>query len=367
MPERIPVARPDLSGNERPYVLAALEEGWIGSTGRFLERFEADFARYCGVRHALACSNGTVALHLLLLALGLGPGDEVVVPSFTYVASANAVTYTGATPVFVDSDPETWNLDPSAVAAALTPRTRAILAVHLYGHPAAMDPLRDLASTRGIALLEDAAEAHGAEVMGRRTGSLGDAATFSFFGNKILTTGEGGMVTTNDAALAARMRQLKNQGMDPARRYWFPVVGYNYRMTNVAAAIGCAQLERMDGFLAERRRIAADYDARLAPHVERLGLTLAPRAPWATRVPWLYSLLVPSTRRDALLAHLDGEGIESRPFFHPMHTLPMYRASGPLPVAERLGASGINLPTFQGLAEDQIDRICESLVRFLES
>ena len=369
--DRIPVACPDLSGNEKRYVQEALDEGWISSTGRFLTRFETEFAGYCGVKHALACCNGTVVIHLLLVAMGIGPGDEVVVPSFTYVASANAVAYTGATPVLVDSEPEHWNLDPSKLEEAITPKTKAIMAVHLYGHPADMTAIRAIADAKGIPVLEDAAEAHGAEVRGRRVGSLGLAATFSFFGNKILTTGEGGMVTTDDDALAARMRQYRNQGMDPGRRYWFPVMGYNYRMTNVTAAIGCGQLERMDELVAGRLRIAEAYNRRLRPHTGVHGLQLPSEATWGKHVHWLYSLRVPAERRDALMAHLDRKGIESRPFFHPMHTLPMYQGPGfsggrRLPVAEALGASGLNLPTFHALTESQIERICDEVVAFLK-
>ncbi len=370
--ERIPVARPDLSGNEKRYVNEALDEGWISSSGRFLTRFEQEFADYCGVKHALACCNGTVVIHLLLLGMGIGPGDEVIVPSFTYVASANGVTYTGATPVFVDSEPTHWNLDPAKLEAAITPRTKAIMAVHLYGHPADMRTIRAVADKHGIPVIEDAAEAHGAEVDGRRVGGLGYAATFSFFGNKIITTGEGGMITTDDDALAARMRQLRSQGMDPQRRYWFPIVGYNYRMTNVTAAIGCGQLERIGDLIEGRRKIAAAYDRHLAPRAAELGLQLPTEAPWARHVHWLYCLRVPAGRRDPLMAHLDRAGIESRPFFPPMHHLPMYtdarHSQGrSFPVAEELGATGVNLPTFHGLPEEAIARVCSEVIAFLEA
>ena len=220
---RIPVAAPVLGGREREYVLDCLDTTWISSTGKYVTAFEEGFAEFCGVPHAVACCNGTVAVHLALLAAGVGPGDEVIVPTLTYVASVNPVVYAGATPVFVDAEPATWNMDPAAVAAAVTARTKAIVAVHLYGHPADMDPILATAREHGIFVVEDAAEAHGAEYKGRRAGGLGDVATFSFYGNKIITTGEGGMVTTDDEALAARIRQLRGQGQDPERRYWFPV------------------------------------------------------------------------------------------------------------------------------------------------
>ncbi|MGB8511125.1 MAG: DegT/DnrJ/EryC1/StrS family aminotransferase, partial [Pyrinomonadaceae bacterium] len=223
----IPVAAPVLAGREKEYVADCMESGWISSSGKYVELFEAAFAKFCGVRHAVACCNGTVALHLALVALGVAPNDEVIVPTLTFVATANAVTYCGARPVFVDSEPETWNLDPAQVEAKITSRTKGIIAVHLYGQPAEMDALRAVARRHGLFLLEDAAEAHGALYKGRPAGSLGDVAAFSFYGNKIIATGEGGMVTTDDDALAARVRLLRGQGMDTERRYWFPVVGYN--------------------------------------------------------------------------------------------------------------------------------------------
>ena len=366
----IPVAQPDLSGNERLYVDQAITEGWISSHGRFLQRFEADFAAFSQSKHAIACANGTVAIHLLLLGMGIGPGDEVIVPSLTYVASANAVTYTGARPILVDSESMHWNIDPVAVERAITPRTRAIMAVHLYGHPADMRALSAIGRRHGVPVIEDAAEAHGAEVDGRRVGSLGLAATFSFFGNKIITTGEGGMVTTDDDALATRMRQLRGQGMDPQRRYWFPIVGYNYRMTNLAAAIGCAQLERADTLLAHRAALARGYAQRLEPLAYRDGFQLPSQATWARHVHWLYCLRVPAPQRDPLMKSLADAQIETRPFFPPMHQLPIYedaafRQERALPVAEQLGATGINLPTWHGLTDGQLDRIAERILAFV--
>jgi perosamine synthetase len=364
---RIAVAMPTLDGRERAYVLECLESGWISSHGRFIADFEAAFAAYCGVKHAVACNNGTTALHLALVALGLKPGDEVIVPTLTYIASANTVRYCGATPVFVDSDPVTFNLDPAQVEARITPRTRAIMPVHLYGHPADMDPINAIARERGLLVVEDAAEAVGAAYKGRRTGGLGDCAAFSFFGNKIITTGEGGMVTTDDDALAERLRLYRSQGMDPARRYWFPVIGFNYRMTNIAAAIGLAQLERVDAHLAARRRVAAGYDRRLAG---RPDLVRPTTASWATHVFWMYTVLTPpgGPTRDEVIARLDREGIETRPAFHPLHRLPPYRdlPGGPYPQAEDIGARGLNLPTHGQLTEDDLDRVSIALLRALD-
>jgi perosamine synthetase len=252
----IPVAAPMLAGNEKKYVMDCLDSNWISSRGTYIERFENAFADFCGARHALSCTNGTTALHLALLALGVGAGDEVIVPTLTFVATANAVTYCGARPVMIDAEPRTWNINPCLIEEKITPRTRGIIVVHLYGHPVDMDPVIEIARRHGLFVLEDAAEAHGAIYKGQVAGSIGDIATFSFFGNKVLSTGEGGMVVTNDPELASKIRLLKDQGMDPNRRYWYPVIGYNYRMTNVAAAIGLAQVEKADWHIQQRRELA---------------------------------------------------------------------------------------------------------------
>lgn len=356
------MAEPLLGDKELEYVTACVKSGWVSSLGEYVRRFENSFAGYCGVAYGVATFNGTVALHLLAATLNLGPGDEVIMPSLTYVATANAIRYTGATPVFVDSERETWNIDPAQVAEAITPRTRAIMAVHLYGHPAEMDTLRALASEHGLHLLEDAAEAHGACYKGRRVGGLGDAAIFSFYGNKIITTGEGGLLITNNKAWAERAFFLENQGRYSDDPYWHPEIGYNYRMTNVQAAIGLAQFERIEELLAIRRRNAAHYNQRLAGIP---GLTLPAEAPWATNVYWMYSVIIEDEfglSRDIVRQRLREAGIESRPFFYPVHTLPMYRTGQSLPVAEDLGRRGINLPSAATLTTHQIDFICDTLI-----
>ena len=359
----IPVYRPSIGQREKQYVAEAMDAGWVSSKGAFLNRFEADFASYVGTRHGISASNGTVALHLAMAALGIGPGDEVIVPSFTYVASVNAIAYTGATPVFVDSDPEWWSLDPSLVEKAITARTRAIEVVHLYGQPADMDPIIEIAARHNLHVVEDAAEAHGATYKGRRVGSIGTIGSFSFFGNKIITTGEGGMLVTSDDDLAVRARHLRGQGVSLTRTYWHDVIGFNYRMTNIAAAIGCAQLERVDETLEAKRNVASWYRSRLQL-VE--GVTVQGEAPWATNVYWMNCILVAPELRDPLMTHMAAEGIETRPFFYPAHTLPMYPSEGSFPVAERLGASGINLPSYAELEEEQVDAICDSVRRFIE-
>ncbi len=365
---RISVAAPRLDGKEREYVLECMDTTWISSVGRFISEFEKAFAEYCGVRNAIACNNGTTALHLALVALDIGPGDEVIVPSLTYIASANAVTYCGATPVLIDNDPGTFNLDPAKLEALITPRTKAIMPVHLYGQICDMDPILEIAKKHNLFVVEDAAEAVGATYKGKTSGSLGTCATFSFFGNKIITTGEGGMITTDDDALAAKMRLLRGQGMDPNRRYWFPIVGYNYRMTNIQAAIGLAQLERVEEHLAARARVVGWYEEKIG----RLGnrVTKPFVAPTGRHVFWMYTVRLGeglSTSRDQVIKDLDALGIESRPVFHPMHVMPPYAhlATGDLTQAELCGADGLNLPTHAGLSEADIDRVIDALDQVL--
>jgi perosamine synthetase len=352
------LAAPFLSGSEWAYVQECLQTNWISSKGRFIEEFESCFAQFTQRKHAIATCNGTAALHIALAGLGAGPGDEVIVPSLTYVASVNAVAYCGAMPVFADSDPRTGCLSVDSVARLLSPRTRGIVAVHLYGHPCDMQPLLELTRARGLWLLEDAAEAHGAAYDGTPAGGFGEAAMFSFFGNKIVTTGEGGMVVTDDDQLAVRLRLLRGQGMDPQQRYWHPTLGYNYRMTNIQAAIGLGQMEHVDQLIYDRRRIADWYRERLA---DVPTLTLLDEVPPASSVFWLYSVLLDrAARRDPLMIELAEAGIETRPFFHPVHRFPMYqqaRTDNGCPVACDLAARGINLPTSSYLRETDIDAI----------
>ena len=365
---RISVAQPKLDGNERKYVMDCLDTSWISSAGKYISEFEKEFARFCGVRHAIATNNGTTALHLALVGLGLMPGDEVIVPTVTYIATANAVRYCNAVPVLVDVCAGSMNIDPAQIEAKITEKTRGIIPVHLYGHAADMDAINAIAAKHNLFVLEDAAEAHGAEYKGRRVGSFGKCATFSFFGNKIATTGEGGMITTDDAELAARLRLFRGQGMDPERRYWFTVIGYNYRMTNIQAAIGVAQMETIESALAERQALAAWYDKALAP-LE--GQVLLPgQANNAKHVFWMYNIFLregDGQRRDAVMRAMDAMGIETRPVFHPMHVLPPYKEDGVYPVADTWAQRGINLPTHQFLTRDDVQRIADSLMKALSA
>ena len=357
----IPVYEPTLGPREEAYVANAMRSGWISSLGKYIKEFETLFADFCGTAHAISVSNGTTALHLILHALGIGPGDEVIVPALSFVASANAVHYTGAKPIFADVDPVTWTIDPAAVEELITGRTRAIMPVHLYGHPAPMAALRALAEKHDLLIVEDAAEAHGAQVGTQRTGALGHAAAFSFFANKVITTGEGGMVTTDDSALAARCRMLRDHAMPPERRYWHDEVGFNYRMTNLQAAVGVAQMARIDEFLARKRAIAAQYSAALA---DLPGLTLPVERPGYTNIYWMYSVLVDhpyALTRDDLILALRDHNIDSRPFFHPLDTLPPYYSSMPCPTALTLSRQGLNLPSAPSLTDDQVAYICAVL------
>lgn len=357
----IPVAEPQLGEHELAYVTECLKGGWVSSLGKYIAMFEEGFCRYCGVKYGIATSNGTVALHLALVTLGIGPGDEVLVPSLTFVATANAVRYTGAKPVFVDSDPSTWNIAPAKIEEKITRRSRAIIPVHLYGHPVDMDPIMEIARKHGLYVIEDAAEAHGAQYKGRIVGGLGDMSCFSFYGNKIITTGEGGMLLTNNEQFAQRALFLKDQAMSLKRRYWHPEVGYNYRMTNLQAALGVAQLERIEEFIQAKREHAALYNSLLS-NVH--GLTLPPEAPWARNVYWMYSVLVEKEfgmGRDDLMRALNQRGIDSRPFFWPIHLMPPYRCGERLSVAEPLAQKGINLPSSCKLTREQIGFICETI------
>jgi perosamine synthetase len=367
--EAVPVSAVDLNGNEERYVIEAMRSTWISSSGKFVARFEKDFADFAGTKYALAVSNGTVALHLALLGLGVKPGDEVLVPSLTYVATANAVRYIGAEPIFVDVDETTWCIDPGKLNESITPRTKGIIAVHLYGHPADMDEINAFAEVHGLWVVEDAAEAHGAKYKERSVGGLGRAATFSFYGNKILTSGEGGAITLDDAELYGRLKMLRGQGMDPERRFFFPIVGYNYRLTNVACAILCAQLERAEELISRRRSVMRRYREGLAG-IDGIGFQ--PVKNFVDPAPWLFSIIIDEAKfgrsRDATIHALREMDVETRPFFIPLHVLPPYRDRADklatnLPVTASLASAGMNLPTYSTISMDTVDRICEIIRR----
>jgi perosamine synthetase len=368
MPDIIHVAAPNLSGNEKKYVDDCLDTSWISSNGKYINLFETSFASWLGVKHALACSSGTVGLHIPLLALGLKSGDEVLVPTLTYIATANAVRYCGATPVFVDSLPDTWDMDPADLERKITPNTKGIMPVHLYGNPCNMDPIMEIANANDLFVLEDAAEAHGAEYHGKKTGTFGIAGVFSFFGNKIITTGEGGMVVTNDDLLADQMRLFKGQGMDPNRRYWFIETGYNYRMTNIEAAIGLAQLENINHHISDRIRIVDWYTELIGDMVDYFvpqTVTNGSKSAW-----WMYSILLTEKSRlsrDELIRVLEKDGIETRPLFYPIHIMPPYLdKQASCPVAEDISYRGINLPTHALLTFSDVEYICMKVKKYVK-
>lgn len=361
---KIPVYQPSLNGNEKKYVNECLDSTWISSKGKFVSEFESSFAEYVGVKNATTVSNGTVAIHLALLALGIGEGDEVIVPTLTYISSVNTIVYTRATPVFVDSLQDSWQIDPQDVIKKITPRTKAIMAVHLYGHPCDMDALVEICKKNNLFLIEDCAEAIGTLYKGKHVGTFGDVSTFSFFGNKTITTGEGGMVITNDETLHDRVVHFKGQGLAKHRQYWHDVIGYNYRMTNICAAIGLAQLENVASVLAEKKRVADTYRKCL----ENTSVVFHnPIGDDIYHSYWMCSILAEDAKqRDLVRTHLDNEGIETRPLFYPVHTMPMYSTQYQRhPVAENLGWRGMNLPSYPGLKTEEIEFICEKIKEVL--
>lgn len=357
----IPVYKPFLGGNVRAYVDDCIDSTWISSRGKYVDEFEKEFGTYVGAEHTTSVFNGTVALHLALVALGLKPGDEVIVPTFTYVASVNTILQVGAVPVFVDSLEDTLQIDPKAVEAAINERTRAIMAVHLYGHPCDMPALSDLATRHDLHIIEDAAEGFGSKISGQHVGTFSDVATFSFFGNKTITTGEGGMILAKDPEIIERCRHLKSQGVSKHREYWHDALAFNYRMTNIQAAIGLAQLEVADDILARKRAVAAHYSSALQELPLRFHNPIGP----VDHSYWMCSIILDDpAERMALRQHLAANGIETRPFFPLTHTMPHCAGHAEAPIAAKLSSSGINLPSFPGLTTDEQNAVTESIRGF---
>ncbi|OQW78288.1 MAG: aminotransferase DegT [Proteobacteria bacterium ST_bin14] len=358
----IPVYRPDLTGNELLYAEDALRSGWISSIGQYIERFEQALASETECAHAIALANGTVALHLALHCMDIGPGDEVIVPTFTYIASVNTIAQTGAVPVFAESRASDWLMDPADIERRITPRTKAVMPVHLFG--AICDPdINVIARRHGLRVIEDAAEALGSRRNGRHVGSDADITSFSFFGNKTVTTGEGGAVITRDPVLAERLRKVKGQGQSLTRRYWHDEMGFNYRMTNICAAIGTAQMERLPEILARKQAIADIYRSELSGN----RFVFQELAPGVQSSNWLVSLLLPpGVDRDQTIARLLSSGIDSRPVFYCAHQMPVYRSDEHFPIAEDIAARGISLPSFPTLEDSQIRMISANLRSIVE-
>ncbi len=375
----IPVNEPLIGEQEIANVLDCLRTGWISSAGKYLEEFEQAWAAYCGMQYGVAVSNGTTALQVAVACLGLQPGDEVILPSFTIISCAQAITYNGGIPVLVDCDPRTWCMDTSQVEARITPRTRAIMPVHIYGHPVDMDPILGIAKRHGLSVIEDAAEAHGAEYLSgrgtdhpqwRRCGGMSDISVFSFYANKLVTTGEGGMLLTNDPALAERARSLRNLCFRRERRFYHTELGHNFRLTNLQAAIGLAQVQRMPETIQKKRWMGQSYTQRLG-HLKMIQLPV--EEPWAKQVYWMYGLVVDeSTGLDApeLARRLQALGVETRPFFLGIHEQPVYTSQGlfkgeKYPVSERIARQGLYLPSGLTLTEAQLEEVCQAVEKAL--
>ena len=368
--EFIPVCEPFMGGREEEYVLQAVRTGWISSAGEFVNNFESGFASYCGIAHGVSTTSGTTALHLALLAAGIGEGDQVIIPDFTMVATLLAVLYCGATPVFVDVEPDTFNIDPALIEAKITSRTRAIIPVHIFGHPVDMAPIQELCQKHDLVIIEDAAEAHGAEYNGQRCGSLGDIACFSFFANKILTTGEGGMLLTDNPEYIKQARYFRNLcfSLDGPRDYSHKDLGYNYRFTNTQAAIGLAQLEKLDDYVEMRRANAYFYNSLLK---DIPGVSLPVERKNVKNVYWMYGIMIDPAEfgmgRDELMAGLRDRGVDSRRYFSPMHDQPLldkYKLrenDASYPVTEAAAANGLYLPSSSSLKKEQIERVCDTL------
>ena len=361
---KYPVYQPSLTGNEKKYVDECLDSTWISSKGKFIGKFEDDFAKFIGVDYATSVCNGTVAVHLALVALGIGAGDEVIVPTFTYIASANPVLVVNAKPVFVDSLPDTWQMDPKDIEAKITDKTKAIVVVHLYGHPCDMDAIMAIAKKHNLYVIEDCAEAIGSKYKGQTVGSFGDIGCFSFFGNKTMTCGEGGMVVTSDAMLADRLRRYKNQGNAKYREYWNDILGFNYRMTNIQAAIGLAQLEQVGGFIEKKRQIANWYMEELKDY----PLVFNKETKDVFHTYWMVSCLVEKAdMRDSLREFLKLNGVETRPTFYPIHTMPVYvHEFSKHKVAEDIALRGMNLPSYPALTQEDVKNICNVIKQYFE-
>jgi perosamine synthetase len=372
----IPVNEPLIASHAKKYVIDCLDSGWISSSGTYLEKFEEAFASYLGVRYATTTTNGTTALHLALAALRLGPGDEIIIPDLTIVSCGLAALYVGATPVVADVDPVLGTIDPAGIERAITKRTRAIMVVHLWGHPANMDPILEIAKRHHLAVVEDAAEAHGAMYLsaqagkGKRVGGIGDIGCFSFYGNKIVTTGEGGMVVTNNTKLYERAKLLKNLAHSPQRRFYHEEVGFNFRMTNLQAALGLAQLEEIDRYIRIKQHMAHAYQTQLS---SISSLILPSEASWATSVWWMYAVLVSKTsplNRDTVRAKLKEAGIDTRDYFIPLHRQPVFTKLGlfkgaSCPVSDDLSRRGFYLPSGLAITDKQIRTVTTTLKRLL--
>jgi len=367
MKQNVPVNTPLLNGNEGKYLLECIETGWISSEGPFIKRFEEGIATRMQRKHGIAVANGTAAIDAAVEALGIGPGDEVIMPAFTIISCISQIVRNGAIPVLVDSDPHTWNMDVSQVEAKITSKTKAIMIVHIFGLPVDVEPLLDIARRHGLKVIEDAAEMHGQTYKGRPCGSFGDLSTFSFYPNKHITTGEGGMIVTNDDNLAEDCRSLRNLCFQAHKRFVHERLGWNLRMTNMQAALGVAQLERLDEFVERKRNIGHQYST-LLNGLKGVQLPL-PRTDYAENIYWVFGLLIDETTgmdAETAMKQLAERGVGTRPFFCPMHQQPVLLRQGLFageryPVAERLYKQGFYIPSGMALTQGQIDYVAEQV------
>jgi perosamine synthetase len=362
----IPISQPSITQKEIDYITDAAKSGWVSSMGEYINAFEKQFAAFCDCKYAVSTSNGTTALHLALVALDIKAGDEIIIPDLTFIATANAVKYTGADVVTVDIDEANLCINPQAIERTITSRTKAIIPVHLYGHPANMAEINALAKKHNLFVIEDAAEAHGAEFNGKKVGGLGNVGVFSFYGNKIITSGEGGMLTTDDENLYQRMSYLRDHAMSKTKRYWHTEIGFNYRMTNLQAALGLAQLERIDEILAKKKAIFEWYQEALK---NTKGIRLNQQSTWARNVYWMICLEImgyTESQRDALINQLKLKNIDSRPYFYPVSDMPIYNPAA-TPVTHSIYQCGLNLPSYFDITKVQVDYVCEQLDSILSN
>ncbi len=364
---KIFVAEPTIGKKELKYIMQAVKSGWVSSKGEFISKFEEGLAKFHGVKYATTTSNGTAALHLALIAIGVKSGDEIILPTLTFAACASMIVHTGAIPIFVDISEDDWNIDPEKIEKAITHKTKAILAVHLYGHPCKMEIIKDIAKRHKLFVIEDCAEAYGAKENGKLIGSFGDVSCFSFFGNKIITTGEGGACLTDNAEIFKTIDLYKNHGADKRNRYFHPVAGYNYRLTNLQAALGLAQLEQLPKFLKIRERHENLYRKLFS---NNWAIEFSPKRMQSKPVFWMHSFLIKSKKisRDGLIEKLFRDGIETRPFFIPLHMLPPFKkfvSRKSFPVAERIAKQGIQLPSSVNLTDGEILKIAEKILLYI--
>ncbi len=366
---KIPVCAPEISEIDVSYVSECVRSSWVSGISPYVGRFEKRFAEYCECKYGAAVNSGTTALHTALASIGVGKGDEVIIPTFTMIATPNSIAYLGAVPVLVDSELDTWNIDVDKIEEKITPRTKAIMPVHTYGHPVDMDPIMELAEKYNLFVIEDAAEAHGAIYKGKKVGSIGDLGCFSFYANKIITTGEGGMIVTNNEELAETAAWLRAHAFGRGGKHFYHErLGYGYRMSGMQAALGLAQMERIDTFVENRIARAKLYNTVLEDIEGRGDIVFPPDAKWGKNVYWMYSILLDDNfpvSREKFMKKLDTSGIDTRTFFYPVHVQPVYKQSSPYPVADELSRKGINLPSGNNLTLDDVSVVCDAIIQLV--